>query len=442
LKLHQGEWYVKMKNYIAIISDDITGANDSGVQLLESGINTTVLFDIPNKKAKNKNEHIVINTNSRMLTLTKAKRVTKQAGKYLLASGYEIIYKKMDSTLRGYPGTELKVLQQLFNADFVFIAPAYPTMGRTTMNGIHYVNGKRIAKTEFSKDPQHPITESSIVKMIKTEIDEDVGLLTKKDFQDRTTFKSKITLFKRNKIKYIVCDSEKQKDLQKLAHYISSLHAKVIWAGSAGLAQELPNVYKSCKKRKGVLQITANRTLTVCGSLSDISKKQVKYAIQQPNIIGIQLDTARIFNNKWQDYKHQILNEVLKHVSKGNDTVLYLPSDQQIRDKVEQIQRKLNLSSYETGKIISRALGNIVTSLVSESNSINGFVLTGGDTAKDIFHSLNGESLQLIREIEPGIPLGILNCNNTKYPVVTKAGAFGNEKSIFNAIRALKGAVQ
>src|SRR5690625_968906 len=212
-----------MKNYIAIISDDITGANDSGVQLLESGINTTVLFDIPNKKAKNKNEHIVINTNSRMLTLTKAKRVTKQAGKYLLASGYEIIYKKMDSTLRGYPGTELKVLQQLFNADFVFIAPAYPTMGRTTMNGIHYVNGKRIAKTEFSKDPQHPITESSIVKMIKTEIDEDVGLLTKKDFQDRTTFKSKITLFKRNKIKYIVCDSEKQKDLQKLAHYISSI---------------------------------------------------------------------------------------------------------------------------------------------------------------------------------------------------------------------------
>ena len=38
---------------LAIIADDLTGANDSGVQLARHGLKTTVLFDMDEKSVKN-----------------------------------------------------------------------------------------------------------------------------------------------------------------------------------------------------------------------------------------------------------------------------------------------------------------------------------------------------------------------------------------------------
>lgn len=102
-----------MRLQIGIIADDLTGANDSGVQLTKKGIPTSVLFDIP--QASNRLNHgLVIDTNSRALAKKDAISITTQAGEYLKNAGFTTIYKKMDSTLRGYIGTELQTLEEVF----------------------------------------------------------------------------------------------------------------------------------------------------------------------------------------------------------------------------------------------------------------------------------------------------------------------------------------
>src|SRR5690625_1838782 len=131
-----------MKQLLGIIADDLTGANDSGVQLIEKGINTSVYFDIP-KQQDHLDSGIVIDTNSRAISRNEAVAVTKQAGEFLKQAGYVTIYKKMDSTLRGHIGTELQALYETFQPEFVFIAPAFPALGRTTRDGIHYVRGEK-----------------------------------------------------------------------------------------------------------------------------------------------------------------------------------------------------------------------------------------------------------------------------------------------------------
>lgn len=65
-------------------------------------------------------------------------------------------------------------------------------------------------------------------------------------------------------------------------------------------------------------------------------------------------------------------------------------------------------------------------------------ILTGGDTAKGVCKQLSVSGIQLIQEVEPGIPLGRLIGANPLL-VVTKAGAFGNENSLLHAKHALKG---
>ncbi len=187
-----------MSRLLGIIADDLTGANDSGVQLTEKGVKTSVLFDIP-EHSHNLDSGLVIDTNSRALSNQEARSITKQAALFLKEAGYRYVYKKMDSTLRGHIATELQALSEVFSPEFVIIAPALPAYGRTTKDGVHYVNGIKLSETEAAKDPKHPVRQSYIPSLIEDEIDEAVGLLTTEDIKG-STLQAKLQSYQVKKI--------------------------------------------------------------------------------------------------------------------------------------------------------------------------------------------------------------------------------------------------
>ncbi len=424
-----------MTQLIGIIADDLTGANDSGVQLTEKGINTSVLFDIPKHK-NNLDSGIVIDTNSRALSKQEAKLITEQASLFLKEAGYRYIYKKMDSTLRGHIGTELQAVYDIFQPEFVIIAPAFPPYGRTTKDGIHYVNGIKIADTESSRDPKHPVLESYIPKLIENEIGEPVGLITK---LDSNNLHEKLKIYKENNIHYIVCDAESQNDLQSLAQNLIGISEKIVWAGSAGLAEVLPNVLGIAQEIKTPNFTNSKRVMTVCGSLSQMTQDQVKFASGQQGIRAVEIDTLEMFTEQWELLSKRYIAQCIAGLEEGKDIVLYVPSTVEIRNQVKKIGTKLNLSGYQIGERISQDIGLIVNEVAKINQEITGFVLTGGDTAKDVCRQLGGIGFRLIKQIEPGIPLGTLIGSCVEYKVITKAGAFGTQNSIYHAMQALKG---
>ncbi|ASN04405.1 four-carbon acid sugar kinase family protein [Virgibacillus necropolis] len=428
-----------MKQLIGIIADDLTGANDSGVQLTEKGINTSVLFDIPQDQ-DNVDSGIVIDTNSRALSKEDAASVTKQAGQFLKQAGYLTIYKKMDSTLRGHIGTELHALYDVFKPEFVFIAPAFPPLGRTTKDGFHYVNGEKIAETEISKDPKHPVTESFIPAIVEKEIGQTVGLVKKVDVEGSlSVFQEKINNFRENDINYIVCDAETQEDLQKAAQKMAAVSDNVVWAGSAGLAEVLPEVLEISQKTDKRSFSKSSRVMTVCGSLSQVTQNQVKYVTRQPKVTAVELGTLKVFEDDWKTLRQDVIKAILEGLEKGNDIVLYVPSNQDVREQVKQSGKSLGLTVNQIGERISTAIGEIVATVTETNTDLTGLVLTGGDTAKDTSRHLGGIGFRLIKQVEAGIPLGTLIGADREYIVVTKAGAFGKEESIYNAMQELKG---
>ncbi|WP_174614668.1 four-carbon acid sugar kinase family protein [Virgibacillus ihumii] len=428
-----------MKQLIGIIADDLTGANDSGVQLTEKGINTSVLFDIPTNQ-DNLDSGLVFDTNSRALSKREAASVTMQAGSFLKKSGYQSIYKKMDSTLRGHIGTELKALNDVFSPEFVFIAPAFPSLGRTTKDGIHYVNGVKITGTELSKDPKHPVVESSIPKLLEKEIGQPVGLLKNADIEEN--FWETINDFKQNQVNYIVCDAETQHDLKQAAQKMAAASERIIWAGSAGLAEVLPEVLGISQKSDKRSFQTSKRVMTVCGSLSQVTQNQVRYAIRQPNVTAVELDTSQIFASDWDTYRQHIIADLLEGLENENDIILYVPSNQEVRESVLQAGKRFNLTGYQIGERISGSIGEIVATIAEINKDLTGLVLTGGDTAKDASRHLGGIGFRLIKQVEAGIPLGSLIGADMDYTVVTKAGAFGDESSIHRAMQELKGVLR
>lgn len=428
-----------MNQRIGIIADDLTGANDSGVQLIEEGIHTSVFFDIP-ERYDNLDNGIVIDTNSRALSREEAFAVTKQAGEFLQQTGYETIYKKMDSTLRGHIGTELQALYDTFQPTFVFIAPAYPALGRTTRNGVHYVNGEKITDTEVSQDPKNPVLEASLPTLIEEETGQQVGLITKSDIDGNLgSFQEKLNRYKAHGVYFLVSDAESQDDLRKAAERIAAF-SRIIWAGSAGLAEVLPQAIKMSLPYKKQTIAHASRVMTVCGSLSSITQNQVAFATEQLGVDGHQLDTLQIFSDDWETYCRSFIEACLYSLKEDNDVVLYVPSHDQIRIDVKQLGEKLQLSNNQISERISKAISRIVMAITEHDRRVTGLVLTGGDTAKTIAKQLGGIGFSLIKEFESGMPLGALLSSDKEFTIVTKAGSFGKENSIYQAMQELKGA--
>ena len=77
------------------------------------------------------------------------------------------IYKKTDSLLRGNIGAELRALCDAAGSGPLVFAPGYPTGGRTTINGIHRLDGVPVADAAPGRDPLTPVCEAHIPTLLR-----------------------------------------------------------------------------------------------------------------------------------------------------------------------------------------------------------------------------------------------------------------------------------
>jgi uncharacterized protein YgbK (DUF1537 family) len=80
--------------------------------------------------------------------------------------GGKLLYKKIDSTLRGPVAAELLALVKAMPGTRVLFAPANPRVGRLVKNGVLLVHGVPVAETEFGHDPIWPLGESAIRRIL------------------------------------------------------------------------------------------------------------------------------------------------------------------------------------------------------------------------------------------------------------------------------------
>lgn len=429
---------------IGMIADDLTGANDSGVQLVKKGLRSSVIFDLnPLAAEQISNGAIVIDTDSRAISKEHSYEAVKKASFFLKDHGYTHIYKKVDSTLRGNIGIEIKAIDDTFDPDFCIIAPAFPRIGRTTRDGIHYLNGVPISETEISRDPKSPVTESSICELLNKQVGEKVGLVKTTELDnDIESWKQELTKWKEQGVKWLVFDALEDEHLERIAEHVSKITTNVVWVGSAGLAEYLPDklgltVSVNLEKKESVIN---QGVLVVSGSLSGVTKNQVSKLIEMDSIKAVEVEPLDVFeeNEIWLKKKNQYIHQLISVYKEGKDAVLYVDSTTENRQNTAVAGDKLGLSPSEISNQISRGLGEIASEFVKSHSYITGLVLTGGDTAKDVCRQIGASGLELIKEVEPGIPLGKL-AGEYELLAITKAGAFGNENSLVNAVLNMKG---
>ena len=138
-----------------IIADDLTGANDTGVQFAKKGYSTMVsiledeLLDIVIPKDL---DVFVIDTETRELKSKAAREKLRRILVKLNINKTDLVYKKVDSTLRGNIGNEIEEIMNILEKDICIFSPSYPSHQRITVGGYLIVQQKPLGLSEYSSN--------------------------------------------------------------------------------------------------------------------------------------------------------------------------------------------------------------------------------------------------------------------------------------------------
>jgi uncharacterized protein YgbK (DUF1537 family) len=85
-----------------------------------------------------------------------------------------MFYNKTCSVFRGNIGAEFDAVLDCLDEECAVISLALPTNGRMTIQGIHYVHGRRLEESEFVNDPVHPMLESNLQSILQKQTNRKV----------------------------------------------------------------------------------------------------------------------------------------------------------------------------------------------------------------------------------------------------------------------------
>jgi uncharacterized protein YgbK (DUF1537 family) len=117
-----------------LVADDLTGACDAAVHFAIRGLRADVLYS---RQAQATGARVLaITTESRDLSPAEVRRAMTAAAAAFPVDASTLVFKKIDSTLRGNTGLEIAAALDAFGCDAAVVCPAFPAMGRVVESGL------------------------------------------------------------------------------------------------------------------------------------------------------------------------------------------------------------------------------------------------------------------------------------------------------------------
>ena len=425
---------------LAIIADDLSSATDCGAQVIRSGLSVVVPlggYSLPTQARMA--QVISIDTDSRSLPADQAYVKVRAATQQLVAEGWMEFYKSVDSTLRGNLGAEIEAVMDIVRPDCAVIAPAFPKYGRTTVEGVQYLHGLPLHETEFGTDPTAPVRDADIARRLADGSRRKAGRLTLDQVRaGPTQIRSAIRGLLADGFELVVVDIAKQDDLKRICLGLAQSDLRIVWVGSTGLAEFIPlalEVTSTTNISSQDHQMDSRPALALVGSASETTRQQLDYAQINNGLMIIELDPARIIQNDSTELEEATSN-LCAAIESGHDAALVVRASRDEITATQQLGATLNLSVAQVAQRIVHGLAQAGSRLVREGR-ISGIIATGGDTANALCDALGAQALEILGEVEAGIPIMRL-LGEQSLPLVTKAGGFGSPAAIGDALVKVK----
>ncbi|MCL2852397.1 MAG: four-carbon acid sugar kinase family protein [Defluviitaleaceae bacterium] len=412
-----------MSRYL-IIADDITGSNDTGVQLKRRGIETVVTLDAASVGGQPTS--YVLDTESRSLAGGEAFDAVSAAVSKIDMSKFDHVVKKVDSTLRGPIAHEVAAADNACAPGLIVFMPALPDLGRTTVNGVHMLQGKPITETEIAKDLIAPVREDNLKKLLEAVYDEPVTHIGLNDVESGG--------IKLDSGRVYTFDAVTNAHMRAVVAAVTATGKKVLWVGSAGIVDNLVET-----------QATCHPAAALVASISETTRDQVRFA-QTKGVEAVVVPTedvvAAVENGGQPDETRiqAVISEVVGIIDSKRDIIIVSAATYE-RAEIEKIAAAgsaRGMSRHDISQIVQKYMGRIMSGVL-ERSQVSGIFVTGGDTAMGFMNEVGASGLRIVSEVLIGIPLmRIVGGKYDNMKVITKAGAFGQSDALFFCMRKLK----
>ena len=343
-----------------LIADDLTGACDSAVHFAARGRATTASLCPAGDPGGT--DVLAVSTDTRDAPPAEFRRLVQEAARQFEQAPARMVFKKIDSLLRGNPGGEIRAAAEAFECQAAVITPAFPVMRRVVLEGSLLVSGGA------AREPIHVPTrlrEQGLSECVHTR----PGLV-------RHAVEAGA--------RYISVDAGCDEDLDTVVAEALATGRRLLWCGSGGLACALARAL-SYGRTPSAGDPPAHPTpvLFCLGSDHAVTLEQQRNLIDVRGAALLHGDTA----------DPDCVEASLAH---GGHIVLRIP-----RGMDPERLREL----VKTAKAV---------------------LISGGDTASAVCRAAGSTRISLNAEILPGIPRGVFAGGALDgVAVATKSGAFG-----------------
>ena len=173
---------------------------------------------------------LAVNTSTRHLAPEAARAAVAAAARRLLAWSPRLVFKKIDSTLRGPAADEAAAAMEVFGRRAALVCPAFPAAGRVVRGGEVFVYGAPLRETEYVRDLRTPAPAEPLAAMFGRIGGRVRGLRPEEPLPDRPPAGC------------VIADAETEAHLARLAAFVRAHPKEVLAVGSDGLAAGLASL--------------------------------------------------------------------------------------------------------------------------------------------------------------------------------------------------------
>ena len=221
---------MKRKKRIGVVADDVTGANDIGIMFQKGGYRAAVFplgllraCDCDLREEAEGLEVIIIDTDSRLDRPEDARKKVRKATELLMTLPCDMYHNKTCSVFRGNIGAEFDEMQDVLGVSCSMVILGFPENGRTTVDGIHYVYGRKLEESQFRNDPIHKMTTSSLEEILHRQSARPAGHITWRDLDQGLVHVMEKKERLKKQCSYVIFDIRDQADLRLSALAVAFL---------------------------------------------------------------------------------------------------------------------------------------------------------------------------------------------------------------------------
>ncbi len=420
---------------LGCIADDLTGATDLAMTLVQEGLKTVQIVGVPDiNTLPPEADAIVIALKSRTLPCDQAISQSLACCNWLTKAGSQQIFFKycstFDSTADGNIGPVIDALMHNLECRQTIVCPAFPQNGRTVYKGHLFVNHSLLSDSPMRHHPLTPMTESHLARLLETQSKADLNHIYFEDVQQGADQIEKKLCPNADKAATIhIVDALTDTHLRDIGHACHDL--RLITGGSA-VAQGLADNFRTKKQLlthqgESGFNIPAGASVILSGSCSEMTLSQIAHA-QAEATPSFHLNATDIM------MKEPVVEAALDWAKSTFTThqkpiLIYASTDPASLNALHQ-----KWGHQEVGAQVELVLAEIATRLADLG--VRRYVVAGGETSGAVINALNVKMMEIGPAIAPGVPW-TKSIGNDPFLLALKSGNFGKSDFFLRALAQL-----